>query len=112
MTLADIVKRMDLEVLAGSAALDRPVKMVYSGDMLSDVLARAHPGELWITIQVHLNVIPVAVMKELAGILLPNGRRPDPEVLKKADEEGVPILVTSLGTYEAACRLYELGIKP
>jgi hypothetical protein len=80
--------------------------------MLSDVLARAHPGELWITIQVHLNVIPVAVMKELAGILLPNGRRPDPEVLKKADEEGMPILVTPSGAYEAACKLYDLGLTP
>jgi len=112
MTLTEIVKRMDLEVLAGGEALDRPVRMVYTGDMLSDVLARAHPGELWITIQVHLNVIPVAVMKELAGILLPSGRRPDPEVLKKAGEEGVPILATPMGAYEAACRLYELGLKP
>jgi predicted transcriptional regulator len=112
MTLADIVKKLDLEVLAGNGSLDRPVTMVYAGDMLSDVLARAHPGELWITIQVHLNVIPVAVMKELAGILLPNGRRPDAEVLKKADEENMPILSTPLGTYEAACRLYELGLKP
>jgi predicted transcriptional regulator len=112
MTLADLVERMQLEVLAGGGRLDRPVTMVYTGDMLSDVLARAHPGELWITIQVHLNVIPVAVMKELAGILLPNGRRPDAEVLRKAGEEGVPLLSTPLGAYEAACRLYELGLKP
>ena len=49
MTLSEIVHQMGLEVFAGGASLDRPVKMVYSGDMLSDVLAHAHPGELWIT---------------------------------------------------------------
>lgn len=112
MTLTDIVNQMNLHVLSGRASLGRPVKGVYAGDMLSDVLARAHPGELWITIQVHLNVIPVAVMKELAGILLANGKQPDAEALEKADEDGVPILSTSCSAYEAACRLFELGLKP
>ena len=112
MTLAEVVKRLDLRVLSGGDVLGRPVTGVYSGDMLSDVLARAHPGELWITIQIHLNVIPVAVMKELAGILLANGKLPDAEALKKADEEGVPILSTPRTAYEAACLLYELGLKP
>lgn len=112
MTLAEVVERLDLRVLSGSANLGRPVTGVYAGDMLSDVLARSRPGEIWITIQVHLNVIPVAVMKELAGILLANAKQPDPEALKKADEEGVPILSTPRTAYEAACLLYELGLKP
>jgi len=48
----------------------------------------------------------------LAGILLANGKQPEPEALQKADEEGVPILSTPRTAYEAACLLFELGLKP
>jgi len=35
-----------------------------------------------------------------------NGRQPDPETLKKAEEEQVPLLSSRLPTFELAGRLY------
>jgi len=80
----------------------------YAGDMLSDVMAHAGGGELWITLQVHPNIVAVALLKELAGIILVNGRRPEPETVRKAEAEKVPILVSSLSAYELAGRLHNL----
>jgi len=53
----------------------------------------------------------VATMKELAWIILTGGREPDPGTLQKAEEEGIPILVSPLFTFEMVGRLYQKGIS-
>lgn len=109
--LGDIRKSLGLTLLAGEDAPGPEVTGAYCGDMLSDVMANARPGELWITIQVHMNIIPVAVMKELAAIVIANGKRPDPQVLAKARQERVPLLGSALSSFQIACRLHEAGVK-
>ncbi len=81
---------------------------VNSFHMLSDVLAHAEKGSAWITLQTHLNIVAVAAMKELGGIIITNGRSPDEGTLRKAAEEKIPILVTRLPSFEVAGRLYSL----
>jgi hypothetical protein len=65
---------------------------------------------VWITIQSHQNIVAVAVLRELAAIILVNGRTPDEETKVKAGAEGIPVLVTSLPAYRVVGRLHELGI--
>jgi len=101
-----VIKELDLEIRYSSDALGKPISGVYISDLLSDVIANAEAGNLWLTLQVHPNIIAVASLKELAGIILVNGRQPDPETLKKAEEEQVPLLSSRLPTFELAGRLY------
>ncbi len=110
MKVADIIGRFSLEVSAGESGLAREVTGGYCGDLLSDVMANADKGALWITIQRHQNIVAVALLKELAAIILANGCRPDPETVEKAKEEGIPLLFTDLPAYKLAGMLYELGI--
>ena len=70
MKLRDIVKQLDLNVKSGTVLLDREVAGGYVSDILSDVLAHGASGDIWVTIQIHLNIIPIASMKELAGIII------------------------------------------
>jgi hypothetical protein len=111
MKLSDLASRLDLKVYAAEARLDRAVDGGYSGDLLSDVMAHGRKDDLWVTIQVHPNIVAVAVLKELAGIVLANGREPAAETVERAEAEGVPILGTPATTYELAGRLHGLGIK-
>lgn len=83
----------------------------YISDLLSDVLAHAEPGVLWLTVQVHRNVVSVAAMKDVAGVLITCGRKPDPAIIAEADEAGIALLATPLSTYEAAGKLWEAGIR-
>jgi len=53
----------------------------------------------------------VAVLKELAGIVLVGSRVPAPETLAQAEREKVPVLGTSLSTFELAGRLYGMGVR-
>jgi predicted transcriptional regulator len=111
MTLAELVERLDLKVFAGKAALRREVKGGYAGDLLSDVMAHSRKDDVWVTIQVHPNIVAVAVLKELASIVVAHGREPAAETIERAEAEKVPVLGTGMNVFEFVGRLHELGIK-
>ena len=110
MTVKDIVEKLDLTVCSGGDRLTATVTGGYNGDLLSDVIANAKAGSVWITMQVHVNIVAVAVLKELAAIILVNGRTPAADTLQKATEERVAILTCTGSAFETAGRLYALGI--
>jgi hypothetical protein len=110
MILKDIVNQLGLEVRAGADALGAEVRGGYASDLLSDVIAHAAEGDLWVTLQTHLNIVAVASLKGLAGIVLVNGREPDVDALQKAREEDIVLLVSTLPAFELAGRLYDLGL--
>jgi len=58
-----------------------------------------------------VNIVAVASMKELSGIVLVNGREPDEDTLEKAEAEGIPIMVSGLPAFELIGRLYGLGLR-
>ena len=111
MNLYEIVQQLQLEVKAGDERLSTEVKGGYASDLLSDVIAHAQEGDLWVTLQTHQNTIAVASMKGLAGIVLVNGREPEADTLEKAKEENIPILVSFLPAFELIGRLCELGVS-
>ncbi len=73
-------------------------------------MARANEGNIWITLQAHQNIVAVAALLNLAGIVIAGGIEPQEDTLLKAEEEGIPILTTPLSSFEVAGRLYALGI--
>ncbi len=108
MKLKEIVGRLHLTLLSGEDKLEKDVSGAYAGDLLSDVIANGKEGDLWITMQTHVNIVGVAVLRDLAGIVLVRDRQPADETLKKAADEHVPLLSSSLNAFELAGRLYGL----
>ncbi len=108
MKLDRMVKELGLEVKSKASDLDKEVNGGYASDLLSDVIANAEKDNIWITLQIHENVVGVAVLKELAGIIIVNGRKPEEETLRKAEEEKIPIMVTELPAFEIVGRLHTL----
>ncbi len=111
MTLSELAARLDLKIFTAGVALDKPVLGGYASDLLSDVIGHGRKSDLWLTMQVHPNIVAVAVLKDLAGIVLVNGREPAGETLERAVRENVPILGARSGTFDLAGRLYGLGLK-
>jgi predicted transcriptional regulator len=109
--LSEIVKNFNLEVACGKESLEKEVTGGYVSDLLSDVMANSKKGDIWITLQGHPNIVAVAKLKELAGIIIINKRKPEQETIKKASEEGIPIMTSSLPAFELVGKLYELGIS-
>ncbi len=110
MKAAELIERFGLTVAAGENGLDRLVKGGYCGDLLSEIMANAPTGCVWLTIQVHQNIVAVAVLREMAAIILVGGNTPDEETKAKADEEGIPVLLTPLDTFSMAGKLYAAGV--
>ena len=111
MKLQEIIDSLSLKVETTSADLDKEVSGAYVSDMMSDVMGNAKDGFLWITIQVHLNIIAVASLKNLSGIILVNSRVPAEDTLKKAIAENIPIMTTPLSAFDLVGMLYGLGLR-
>ena len=111
MKLAEIVKSLNLQIVCGEKQQDKDVCGGYSSDLLSDVMANSKKGDIWITLQVHPNVVAVAMLKEIAGIVMINGRKPEDETIKKAESEGLPMMISDLPAFELVGELYKMGIS-
>jgi len=110
VTVKDITERLNLSVVAGERGLNCQVKNVYISDLLSDVMTGAKADMLWMTIQTHQNVVAVAVLKELSAVLLLGGRQPSDNTCKKAENEGIPLLLSKEHAFELAGKLHALWL--
>jgi predicted transcriptional regulator len=111
MKLQKIVKELSLTVQAADDKLHTEVTGGYASDLLSCVMAKARKGNIWVTLQSHLNIVAVASLLQLAGIVVTEGMSPDAATLEKANEEGIPILTTPATAFTVVGRLAALGIQ-
>ena len=110
MKLKEIGQQLAFEVWAARGQLEKEVTSGYATDMLSCAMAKVQVGCVWVTLQVHSNVVAVASLTDAAGVIITEGAKPDAATIKKAEEEGVPILTTDLTTFTVVSRLFELGV--
>ena len=110
MKLKEIVKELNLKVITGVSCLEREITGGYASDLLSDVIANSKDSNIWVTLQIHQNIVAVASMKNLSGIILVNAREPEKDTIEKAKQENITIMVSNLPAFEVIGRLYALGI--
>jgi len=106
--LESIVKALNLKVRSGDDKLKNEVRGGYAGDLLSDVMGNSREGNIWVTRQVHQNIVAVASLKDHAGIVLVQGCEPARDTIEKAVKEGIPIMVSDLPSFEVIGRIYHL----
>ena len=111
MKLADLVNALGLDVRSARGMLGNEVTGGYASDLLSDVIANSRRGDLWVTLQIHQNIVAVASMKELAGVIVVSGREPEEDTVQKAEAEGIPVMVSRLPAFELVGRLCTLGVR-
>lgn len=104
MTVKELTHAMDLYAFL----LPEPSRQVtggYAGDLLSWVMGRASAGDAWLTIMSNQNVAAVALMVEVACVVLTEGVAPDDALLRRAQQQGINLLGTGLSSFEAAAAL-------
>jgi len=113
MKLNEVAKKLHLENLTPELEAESTADITrgHASDLLSDVLANAPAGGVLVTIQVHMNIVAVALHAGLAGVILASGRRPEDTVIKKAAEERIPLFVAEQSTFEVVGRLHEMGVR-
>jgi predicted transcriptional regulator len=108
MTTKDLVEKIDLKPL--SKFEHRDVDGVFVSDMVSDVMAGAKSGNLWLTVQTHKSIVPAANLVDVSAIIITSGKEVPKETVDLASKFGIAILSTNLPTFELVGKLYELGL--
>lgn len=111
MNIAEAAQKLGGTLVAAATAAGREIQGGYASDLLSDVMGNSKEGDLWVTLQKHVNIVAVAQLNSLAGIVLVNGRQPEPDTLARAEEMSIPIISTPLQAFEVAGILYSMGIR-
>ena len=110
MTLAQIQKLLDAEVIVGQDKLDLEIKPAFGADLMSDVLAFARSGCLLITGLSNPQSVRTAYALDIAAIAVCRGKALTDKFIEIAKELGIPILWTQYIMFEACGRLYREGI--
>ena len=106
MTIKEAAGALSLETVV-EGDLERAVTGGYCGDLLSWVMGRAPADSLWITVMGNVNAVAVAVLADVAAILLAEDSPLDEAAREKAEAQGVTVLRSPLPAYELAVRLSE-----
>lgn len=89
---------------------DRDIESGYCCDLLSHVMSHGVQNMAWVTVQTHMNVIAVAALLDFSCIIIPEGLEVDKAIVEKAQQEDIPLIVTTLTSYEIISALYLAGI--
>jgi len=107
MKVSELVKELNLVVFSGGEDLNREITGGYVSDLLNDVLENASKGKVWVTLQTQQNIVDIASRKELACVLLVSSLQPEQKTIDNSNAEGIPVLGTSMSTFEIAGLLYQ-----
>ncbi len=110
MKISDIIPLIEAVNETPDADTGKEILCGYTCDLLSWVMAHGQEGMAWVTVQTHMNVIAVAVLSDMACVILPEDIRMEKESLQKAADEGMCVLRSPLSGYEICGRLHGAGI--
>lgn len=108
MTVQNLIDDFSLEVLCcGDKAAEKEVKGGYCGDLLSWVMSRANEGDCWLTVMGNVNSIGVAVLADVACILLTENSAFDDDAKMRAEQNGVIVLRSNENAFDLAVKIAE-----
>lgn len=110
MTLKEIKKLLQAEVIYGIDRLEEEIQWAGGSDLMSDVLAFGKPGILLLTGLTNAQSVRTANIIDAKAIVYVRGKKPDKEGIKLAREKEIPIFSTKYMMYKACGILYSHGL--
>jgi hypothetical protein len=112
MNLQTVIDALQLTVLTAPRDFSEIApRGGYTSDLLSCVMAGAKNGNIWVTLQAHLNIVAVAALLDVAAVIITENAQPDAPTIAKANEQGVILLSTPAFSYEVIGKLWEMGVR-
>lgn len=109
MIVQELLNELDLTVYTMGVD-QRTITGGYASDLLSCVMAKAKPGNVWVTLHVHQNVAMVASVLDLGAVIIAEGMKPEFDTITQARKSGVMLLGSPDTTYALVGRLQALGV--
>ena len=109
MTVKNLIDEFSLEVLCGGdLAEEKQITGGYCGDLLSWVMSKAKEGDCWLTVMGNVNSVGVAVLADVACILLTENAVFDDDALTRAKQNGVIVLRSSESAFDLGAKIAKL----
>lgn len=109
MTVKELKENLNLQYICNeNLAEEKNVTGCYCGDLLSWVMSRANEGDAWLTVMGNVTSIGVAVLADVACIILTENAPADTDAIKRAEENEVIILGTEKNAYQIAVDISKL----
>lgn len=106
MTVSEMAEMLHLTPLAMPNP-DREVESGYAGDMPSWVMGNATEGCVWLTIMNNRNIVAVAVLLDMACIVVAEGSEVPDEVTALAKSKGVNLLTSPKNVFTLSAEIAE-----
>ena len=105
MTVKQLSDACGFSFVVAGDGVDTEVSGAYACDLLSWVIGRAEENSALVTVMTNVNVIAVAAMADLSCVILTEGVRLDSNALEKAEQNGIPVLMSEKTTFETCALL-------
>lgn len=110
MTVQEIIEHLGARVVS-PGNMQRTLSRATVGDLLSFVMGNCPEEAAWITIQTHVNVAAVAVLKDVPLIVLASGRPASGELAERCRQEDIALIESGLSSFDLSGKLFELGLR-
>lgn len=111
MTIRDVVKLLNAEILCGAEHLDTEIHTACGSDMMSDVLAYVKDQAVLLTGLVNIQTVRTADMMDMVCIVFVRGKTPDEDMIALAKRRGMVLLRTTHRMFTACGLLWEKGLR-
>ncbi|MBQ4557601.1 MAG: hypothetical protein IJA60_08145 [Clostridia bacterium] len=107
MTVKELAEKLGLKALSMPDG-DREVLTGYAGDLLSWVMGKAPSDAAWFTIMSNINIIAVAMLRDVSAIVVCEGAEISNDVIARAEEQDINLLVSEKGIYDLCVELAKM----
>lgn len=111
MTISDVKRLLDAEILCGEEYVSKDVHTACGSDMMSDVLAFVKDQSVLLTGLCNPQVIRTAEMMDIICICFIRGKRPEEAIIELAQERGLVVMASDMRMFEACGILYSNGLS-
>lgn len=111
MTVKDVKKILNAEVITCEDMLDLKVSSACGSDMMSDVLAFVKEQSVLLTGLINPQVVRTAEMMDMHCIIFIRGKQPDQLTISLAEQKKIVLLKTNLRMFTACGLLYQAGLR-
>ena len=98
MTAKELAEKLGAKVLSMPDG-NREVTCGYVGDLLSWVMGRAPSDCAWFTIMANVNIVAVAMLRDVSAIVVCEGAEVGEDVIARAKEQGINLLASDKDAY-------------
>lgn len=110
MTVKNLLTTKQLRMINTLGNMDNKISGLFACDLLSHVMAHAKEGNILITVLNNINVLGVASLLDLSCVIFTHDASINDDIIQKANELEIPLLVTAKSTSEIIIDLHNLGI--